>query len=78
MVAVIAAHEASGLGAASMALHATAGFVHTGRLSNVGYKFGRWLDLVFMQRALGAGDTSPPVESALPLSLRQAGPHAGL
>ena len=37
---------------ASIALHARAGFVETGRLPEVGQKFGRWLDLVFMQRML--------------------------
>ena len=38
--------------AASMALHAKHGFVETGRLPQVGRKFGRWLDLVFMQKLL--------------------------
>jgi phosphinothricin acetyltransferase len=37
---------------ASLALHARAGFVETGRLPEVGQKFGRWLDLVFMQKML--------------------------
>jgi phosphinothricin acetyltransferase len=37
---------------ASIALHARAGFVQTGRLPEVGQKFGRWLDLVFMQKML--------------------------
>lgn len=37
---------------ASIALHTRAGFVETGRLPEVGQKFGRWLDLVFMQKAL--------------------------
>jgi phosphinothricin acetyltransferase len=37
---------------ASIALHTRAGFVETGRLPEVGQKFGRWLDLVFMQRML--------------------------
>jgi phosphinothricin acetyltransferase len=38
---------------ASLALHRRAGFVETGRLPEVGRKFGRWLDLVFMQKVLG-------------------------
>jgi len=38
---------------ASIALHARAGFVEVGRLPEVGEKFGRWLDLVFMQKRLG-------------------------
>ena len=37
---------------ASIALHTRAGFVETGRLPEVGRKFGRWLDLVFMQLML--------------------------
>ena len=36
----------------SLRLHRQLGFVETGRLPQVGYKFGRWLDLVFMQRML--------------------------
>ena len=31
-----------------------------GTLTNIGFKFGRWLDSVLMQRALGAGDAPPP------------------
>lgn len=38
--------------AASLALHLRHGFVETGRLPEVGYKFGRPLDLVFMQKML--------------------------
>lgn len=37
---------------ASLALHQRAGFVEVGRLPEVGRKFGRWLDLVFMQKTL--------------------------
>jgi phosphinothricin acetyltransferase len=36
----------------SLRLHARLGFVETGRLPEVGRKFGRWLDLVFMQMRL--------------------------
>jgi L-amino acid N-acyltransferase YncA len=42
---------------ASIRLHEKAGFVHTGNLRNVGYKFGRWLDTVIMQRTLVAPDS---------------------
>jgi L-amino acid N-acyltransferase len=35
---------------ASLALHARLGFVEVGRLPEVGRKFDRWLDLVFVQR----------------------------
>jgi phosphinothricin acetyltransferase len=38
---------------ASIWLHERCGFVHAGRLPDVGYKNGEWLDIVFMQRALG-------------------------
>ncbi|HEY2387471.1 MAG TPA: GNAT family N-acetyltransferase [Candidatus Binatia bacterium] len=34
----------------SVALHARFGFTHAGRLSEAGYKFDRWLDVVYMQR----------------------------
>jgi phosphinothricin acetyltransferase len=44
-----------GIGAdneASLRLHAQLGYSETGRLPQVGQKFGRWLDLVFMQKLL--------------------------
>jgi phosphinothricin acetyltransferase len=37
---------------ASIALHVSLGFVHTGTLPQVGFKFGRWLDLAFYQLVL--------------------------
>jgi phosphinothricin acetyltransferase len=46
--------------AASIALHRGLGFVDMGVLRAVGYKHGRWLDTVFLQRGLGAADTAPP------------------
>jgi phosphinothricin acetyltransferase len=39
----------------SIRLHRRHGFVRAGTLVDAGYKFGRWLDAVFMQRALGGG-----------------------
>jgi len=45
---------------ASIRLHARHGFRECGILRSVGYKHGRWLDSVFMQRALGLGDETPP------------------
>jgi phosphinothricin acetyltransferase len=36
----------------SIRMHERLGFEQTGRLKQVGFKFGRWLDLVFMQRRL--------------------------
>ena len=45
---------------ASIALHAAAGFKHVGILPDTGFKHGRWLDTVLMQRAIGAGGTTDP------------------
>jgi phosphinothricin acetyltransferase len=44
---------------ASIALHAACGFRTAGVLSSIGFKFGRWIDSVLMQRALGDGDRTP-------------------
>lgn len=45
---------------ASIRLHEKFGFVRAGLLPSVGWKFGRWVDSVLMQRALGTGSGSPP------------------
>lgn len=37
----------------SIALHEKLGFKHAGTLHQVGYKFGRWLDLAFYELLLG-------------------------
>ncbi|MFJ9697002.1 GNAT family N-acetyltransferase [Kitasatospora sp. NPDC101183] len=55
MIAVIADSGTN----ASHTLHQRHGFKETGRLSAVGYKHGRWLDTVLMQRALGEARTEP-------------------
>ena len=57
MVAVIGDSANAG----SIALHAGAGFAHVGILRAAGWKAGRWLDAVLMQRALGDGAGTPPV-----------------
>lgn len=44
---------------ASIALHLSLGFTLTGTLSAVGWKHGRWLDSILMQRALGVGAGAP-------------------
>jgi L-amino acid N-acyltransferase YncA len=44
----------------SIALHERAGFRHIGTLRSVGFKHGKWLDTVLMQRALGEGDSVAP------------------
>jgi phosphinothricin acetyltransferase len=48
MVAVISDKGAE----ASVALHARLGFVEVGRMGRVGYKFGRWLGTIYMQKTL--------------------------
>lgn len=55
MLAVIGDTENVG----SIGLHIAAGFRQAGVIKSVGLKFGRWIDVVFMQRALGAGDRTP-------------------
>ena len=44
----------------SIAVHARAGFSHIGTLRAVGFKHGRWLDTVLMQRKLGRGAATTP------------------
>jgi len=59
MIAVIGDSENT----ASVALHAAFGFSYTGTLANSGFKFGRWIDSVLMQRPLGPGATTLPQEA---------------
>ena len=44
----------------SIALHLRLGFSHVGTFAAVGFKLGRWVDTVLMQRPLGAGDHTLP------------------
>ena len=46
--------------AASIGLHESQGFLRVGTLRSVGFKFGRWVDSVLMQRPLGTGDATKP------------------
>ena len=46
--------------AASVGLHEACGFRIVGRLPGIGYKFGRWVDTLLMQRELGEGMRSNP------------------
>lgn len=64
VVAVIGDSQNAG----SIALHRKAGFAHAGTIKAIGYKLGRWVDVVMMQRALNGGDTSTP-PSSLPWRL---------
>jgi phosphinothricin acetyltransferase len=50
--------------AASIRLHASLGFLRVGTLRSAGYKFGRWVDSILMQRPLGPGDMTPPRDGA--------------
>lgn len=45
---------------ASIRLHERFGFRHVGTFPGIAWKHDRWLDTVFMQRALGKGDTAEP------------------
>jgi len=56
MIAVIGDSANAG----SIELHAAAGFRHIGAVQSVGFKHGRWLDCVLMQRPLGRGDATAP------------------
>jgi phosphinothricin acetyltransferase len=49
--------------AASVHLHEKLGFVITGQMPQVGTKFGRWLDLTFMQLDLSPGVAAPPSQA---------------
>ncbi len=57
MIAVIGDSENVG----SIGVHASLGFQMIGTMRSTGIKFGRWLDIVTMQRPLGKGDTNLPV-----------------
>ena len=50
---------------ASIALHQKLGFRSMGVAPAVGYKFGRWLDVAYMQRPIGAANTTPPDRQVL-------------
>jgi L-amino acid N-acyltransferase YncA len=56
MVGIIGGRET----VASIALHERMGFRHVGVLEAVGYKFGRWLPTLILQRELGVGAAEPP------------------
>ena len=60
MLAVIG--DSSNLG--SIGVHRALGFEPAGTLHAAGWKFDRWLDVVMMQKALGAGARTTPRDSA--------------
>jgi phosphinothricin acetyltransferase len=50
--------------AGSIGVHKALGFEQVGVVPACGWKFGRWLDIVMMQRAIGEGDRTPPEAGA--------------
>jgi phosphinothricin acetyltransferase len=77
--AVIAACEALGVrqlmavigdsgNSGSIGLHGALGFEQTGVGRSVGYKHGRWVDIVHMQKALNGGDGRAPTGPGVTLS----------
>jgi phosphinothricin acetyltransferase len=60
MIAVIGDSANAG----SIGVHVRTGFQMIGTHPNVGFKFGRWLDTVMMQRALGEGASTLPANDA--------------
>lgn len=63
LMAVIGDSENS----ASIALHRSLGFEMKGVVPAVGHKFGRWVDVVFMQRSLNGGAETAPDGAGLDL-----------
>lgn len=49
---------------ASIRLHQALGFTRVGTVSACGWKFGRWLDIVLMEKTLGSGSHLPPNDGA--------------
>ena len=68
MIAVIGD---GGVNVASVALHRSLGFVECGRISGSGFKHGRWLDTVFMQRDLPGAEGRTPSAQDYPLHHRK-------
>lgn len=60
MIAVIGGRETT----ASIRLHEALGFTHSGVFEAVGFKFGRWIDTILMQRRLGEGAATLPEAEA--------------
>ena len=61
MIAVIGDSANAG----SIGVHTRCGFAMIGTHPNVGFKFGRWLDTVMMQRPLGEAADTLPADGAL-------------
>lgn len=52
--------------AASVGLHLAMGFIPTGTFHRVGYKFGQWHDVMWLEHALATHAGEPPVPTPLP------------
>lgn len=61
MIAVIGDADNAG----SIGVHASLGFAQVAHLKSCGFKFGRWLDCIYMQRPLGRGSTDLPAAGAV-------------
>lgn len=44
----------------SINLHLATGFTHVGILKSCGWKFNQWIDVIFMEKSIGDGDTTSP------------------
>jgi phosphinothricin acetyltransferase len=71
LAALVAQAEAAGIrkliavigdsaNAGSVGVHRSLGFTPVGTIANCGWKFGRWLDIVLMEKVIGAGAATPP------------------
>ena len=58
LIAVIGDSENHG----SIGVHQACGFKAVGVLSNCGWKFDRWLDVVLMEKSIGAGSSVPAMD----------------
>ncbi len=63
---------------ASCALHESFGFYETGREHLVGYKFGKWIDVIIFERLIGEREESenPAVWRKCPLTIGELGDKA--
>ncbi len=60
LIAVIG--DSANLG--SVGVHRALGFIPVGTFTSCGWKFGKWLDIVLMEKPLGEGDMTPPEQAA--------------
>ena len=49
--------------AGSIGVHTSCGYAQVGVIAACGWKFDRWLDIVLMEKAIGTGHNTPPVDS---------------